>query len=359
MNTFQVTVRATVRYIGTPFAGWQIQPQQHTVQGEIERALSQIGSQPVRIHGAGRTDAGVHALAQVFSFSWDSDKDLSTLRRSLTRMLSPGIQITAIDVATPDFHARKSAVGKKYWYTVSAARETDPLSAPFAWVLPHRVDLEYLRALCARFVGTRDFAGFQSSGAEKESTVRALHSVELVPGGVVAPVDAHDLYTIRFHGGGFLYKMVRNITGTLIDVARGSVSESRIDELLASHGPYHGYTAPAHGLTLVEVLYENGATTQHGGGQYSAESLRTVRMDIRRSFLSSGAVGCRQSPRWFGSRGLPLDVGSGLGGTAFLRPNVRCGRYRFDVLPQMIAEGKGHARLGKRIHNVEFVPATC
>ena len=252
----QGTVRATIRYIGTPFAGWQVQPDQRTVQGEIEKALSQIAGGPVRIHGAGRTDAGVHALAQVCSFPWNSGKDLNTLRRSLTKMLAPDIQITAIEKAPQEFHARKSAIGKQYWYTLSAAREADPLSAAFAWTLPHGVDLESLRALCERFVGTHEFAGFQSSGAEKESTVRTLHCVELVPGGVVSPVDARDLYTIRFHGNGFLYKMVRNITGTLIDVARGNVSESRIDELFASHGPYHGYTAPAHGLTLVEVLYE-------------------------------------------------------------------------------------------------------
>lgn len=252
----ETTIRATIRYLGSPFAGWQVQPGQRTVQGEVERAVLQIAGKRVRIHGAGRTDAGVHALAQVCSFAWDTNGDLPTLRRSLTKMLAPDIQVTALETAPREFHARKSAIGKKYWYTVSAARETDPLSAPFAWVLPHSVDLEYLRALCARFVGTRDFAGFQGSGAEKESTVRTLHSVELVPGGIVSPVDARDLYTIRFHGNGFLYKMVRNITGTLIDIARGNVSESRIDELFASHGPYHGYTAPAHGLTLIEVLYE-------------------------------------------------------------------------------------------------------
>ena len=244
-----------MRYIGTPFAGWQVQPGQRTVQGEIEKALSRIAGGPVRIHGAGRTDAGVHALAQVCSFPWNSGKDLNALRRSLTKMLAPDIQITAIEKAPPEFHARKSAIGKQYWYTLSAAREADPLSAAFAWTLPHGLDLDRMGPLCGRFVGTHDFAGFQSSGAEKVNTVRTLHSVELVPGGVVALVDARDLYSVRFHGDGFLYKMIRNLTGTLFDIARGNVPESRIDELFAAPGPYHGYTAPAHGLTLVEVLY--------------------------------------------------------------------------------------------------------
>ena len=250
------TVRATVRYVGTPFAGWQVQPDRRTVQGEIERALSQIASAPVHIHGAGRTDAGVHAFAQVCSFEWDADADLSTLRRSLTKMLAPDIEVTALGAAPAGFHARKSAIGKRYWYCVSSAREADPFTAAFAWTLPHGADLDRVAALCARFVGTRDFAGFQASGSEKVTTVRTLYSVELVEGGIVSPHDAHRLYTIRFHGDGFLYKMVRNIVGTIVDVARGAIPESRIDERLASAGPYRGYTAPAHGLTLVEVRYE-------------------------------------------------------------------------------------------------------
>ncbi|MBM3289853.1 MAG: tRNA pseudouridine(38-40) synthase TruA, partial [Candidatus Hydrogenedentes bacterium] len=189
-----VTVRAVVRYAGGPFAGWQVQPDRRTVQGDIERALAQIAGAPVRIQGAGRTDAGVHALAQVCSFAWRADADLEQLRHSLTKMLAPDIRFTALDAAPSGFHARKSATGKKYWYCVSTAREADPLGAPYVWTLPRGVDLDRLRALCARFVGTHDFAGFQSSGAEKATTVRTLHAIELVEGAVVSPVDAHGLY---------------------------------------------------------------------------------------------------------------------------------------------------------------------
>lgn len=249
------TLRATIRYVGTPFAGWQVQPNRPTVQGEIQRVLSQIASKPIRIYGAGRTDAGVHALGQVCSFHWDGEQDLEKLRRSLTRMLAPYIQITALHSAPKDFHAGDSAIGKRYWYCVSKADEPDPFNAAYCWQLPRGVDLERLRALTQHFTGTRDFAGFQSSGSERETTVRRLHSIELSEGGIVAAFDAKGLYTIRFHGDGFLYKMVRNITGTLVDVARGAVPESRIEELFKSGGPYRGYTAPAHGLALVEVLY--------------------------------------------------------------------------------------------------------
>lgn len=250
-----VVLRATVRYVGTPFAGWQIQPHLPTVQGEIQKVLTQIANAPVRTYGAGRTDAGVHALAQVCSFDWPAGADLSMLRHSLTKMLAPHIQITELAVAPPGFHARKSAIGKKYWYCVSTSPESDPFTAPFVWRLPRSADIERLRRLCNRFVGEHDFAGFQSSGSEREHTVRTLHSVELCPGGIVSPIDGQGLYTIRYHGDGFLYKMVRNITGTLVDVARGAIPESRIDELFASPGPYRGYTAPAYGLALAEVLY--------------------------------------------------------------------------------------------------------
>lgn len=249
------TLRATIRYVGTPFAGWQVQPDRPTVQGEIQRVLSQIANKPIRIYGAGRTDAGVHALGQVCSFSWDRDQNLEKLRRSLTRMLAPYIQVTALRSAPDGFHAGDSAIGKRYWYCVSIADEPDPFNAAYCWQLPRGVNLERLRQLTKLFTGTRDFAGFQSSGSERESTVRRLNSIELHEGGIVAPFDAKNLYTIRFHGDGFLYKMVRNITGTLVDVARGAVPESRIAELFESGGPYHGYTAPAHGLTLVEVLF--------------------------------------------------------------------------------------------------------
>ena len=249
------TLRATIRYVGTPFAGWQVQPDRTTVQGEIQRVLSQIANKPVRIYGAGRTDAGVHAFGQVCSFPWDGEQDLEKLRRSLTRMLAPYIQVTALHSAPGGFHAGDSAKGKRYWFCVSNAEEPDPFNAAYCWQLPRGVNLDRLQSLTTQFTGTRDFAGFQSSGSERESTVRRLHSIELHEGGIVAPFDAKGLFTIRFHGDGFLYKMVRNITGTLVDVARGAIPETRIAELFESGGPYHGYTAPAHGLTLVEVLY--------------------------------------------------------------------------------------------------------
>lgn len=250
------TLKAVLRYDGTSFAGWQIQPGARTVQGDLESALSQIASRPIRIHGAGRTDSGVHALAQVASFAWSDAAPCERLRRSLSRMLGPEIRVESIEDAPPGFHARKSAVGKRYAYTLSVAREPDPLSARYAWCVDSALDLAAVERLATRLVGTHDFAGFQASGAAVRTTVRTIHSIALREGGIVGPVDARGLWRLEFHGSGFLYKMIRNITSTLVDIARGALPESTLDERLASRGPFLGHTAPAHGLTMLEVLYE-------------------------------------------------------------------------------------------------------
>ena len=257
----QIMTKAVVRYMGAGFAGWQVQPRQRTVQGALEEALRTISGGPVRVTGAGRTDSGVHALGQVCSFAWRAGADLEQLRRSLSCMLSPAIRVLSIEAASPEFHARKSAVGKRYCYTIYVGPEADPFTAPYAWRVSPRLDLGRLASLCGRIEGEHDFAGFQSSGApEKRSTVRTLHAVRLERGGVFTPMDATDLWRVEFHGNGFLYKMIRNIMGTMTEIARGAVSDSRIDERFASPGPYRGLTAPAHGLALVEVLYgERGA----------------------------------------------------------------------------------------------------
>jgi tRNA pseudouridine38-40 synthase len=248
-------LKAIVRYDGTNFAGWQIQPDARTAQGEIEGALSRIASQPIRIQAAGRTDAGVHALGQVFSCHWPKEPDTDRLCRSLSSMLGPEIRVESIEVVPADFNARFSATSKRYAYAISLTREPDPLSARFAWCVPWKLDIDRLAELAASLVGTHDFAGFQCSGSDTQTTVRTLYSVEVVPGGIASPCDARDLYRIELWGDGFLYKMVRNIVGFLVDIARGAVPESRLMEVLNAPGPFHGHSAPGHGLALVEVQY--------------------------------------------------------------------------------------------------------
>ena len=248
--------KAIVRYDGTAFHGWQVQPGKRTLQGELESALSKICGHPIRIAGAGRTDAGVHALAQVFSFRSESAPPPARLRRSLSRMLGPELRIESVEHASGAFHARYSATGKHYAYVLNVDSEPDPFSARYAWRVPRGLDLDVVASLCSRLAGKHDFAGFQGSGSAVEDTVRTLDEVALRSGGVTGPHDAAGLWHLDFHGTGFLYKMVRNITGTLVDIGRGRLKEDVLWERLASPGPYHGHTAPGHGLTLVRVDYD-------------------------------------------------------------------------------------------------------
>lgn len=249
-------VKGIVRYDGTEFAGWQVQPGKRTVQGVLEEKLSLIaGGAPVRIMSAGRTDAGVHALAQAISFDWAADVPLGRVRRSVSQMLGPEIRVESLEPAPDDFHATYSAVAKTYAYALNPSQDTDPFLDRYCWSPQWPVDRDRVRELAQRFVGRHDFGGFCSSGAQVETTVRTIHAIDVMDGPVVGPADARDAWHIRYTGDGFLYKMVRNLTGTLIDVARGRLPESTIEERLRAPMPYLGHTAPAKGLFLVEVRY--------------------------------------------------------------------------------------------------------
>lgn len=255
MAAMTTRLKAVVRYDGTGFAGWQVQPNGVTVQGELERVLAQIAGGPVRVHGAGRTDAGVHALAQVCHFDWAGAATPDKLRRALTRMLAPRVRVESLDAVHPGFHARYDAVGKRYAYSLCGRRDPDPFTARHVWHLPWPIDVQALTEHAQRLVGEHDFAGFQGGGASVATTVRTIHGITLHAGPVIGPVDAADTWRIEFHGNGFLYKMIRNIMGTLVDISRGALPPSHLDALLASPGPFLGHTAPAHGLTLLEVQY--------------------------------------------------------------------------------------------------------
>jgi len=252
MNT---TLKGTVRYEGGPFAGWQTQPGRRTVQEELENALSRIAPEPVQVQGASRTDAGVHAFGQVFSCLWPGAPP-SRLRHAVSKMLAPEIRVTKLEAAASDFNARFSAASKRYAYTLDCGPEADPFSARYAWHVPYALGFEVLHTMLGRLEGRHDFAAFQSAGGQAENTMRTLHTVRIERGGAAGAVDHPDLWRIEFHGDAFLYKMVRNLTGTLIEIARGRFPAAFLDELMASRGPFLGHCAPAHGLTLLEVRYE-------------------------------------------------------------------------------------------------------
>lgn len=243
-------IRLTIAYQGAGFAGWQSQPNRNAVQDHIEAALAKILGQPVRVHGAGRTDAGVHALGQAAHVDVPAKRlPMSTWRVALNANLPAGIRIIGCRGVSPEFHARFSARGKVYRYRIWNTETFHPLEVGRAWHVPQRLPLDALLNYAERFRGRRDFASFAANrGVPPETTVRNLHEIKVRRHGV--------LVTLEFTGDGFLYRMVRMITGTLVQVALGRKDEAWLRQLLQAPGKKKtNHTAPAEGLYLVRVLY--------------------------------------------------------------------------------------------------------
>lgn len=254
-ENMSTTLKCVVRYDGTDFAGWQRQPGRRTVQGALEDALSRIAAAKVAIQGAGRTDAGVHALGQVFSCRWPGEPP-ARLAYALSKMLGPEIRIESLEPAPPQFNARFDALGKRYIYAFDFNRRPDPFSARYAWHVPYALDLDLFQSALAGVIGCHDFAGFQSAGNQMQHTVRTIFSAVFNKGGLCGATDAHGLYRVELTGDGFLYKMVRNICGTLVEVARGRFPSNAVSYMLYAGGAFHGHCAPAQGLALAEVFYD-------------------------------------------------------------------------------------------------------
>lgn len=241
----------TLSYDGTDYCGWQIQPNGLTIQEVVEKALLQVTQQKVRLHGSGRTDSGVHALAQEAHFILNLSVDPKRLMLSLNGILPEDIRITKLSEATPDFHARFSAKGKIYHYHICLDQVRSPFAQRTSYHCRYQIDREKMQAAAAAFVGTHDFTSFANSpgqGAAARNAIRTIYRIDIVeePGGV----------RLEFEGNGFLYKMVRTIVGTIIEVARGKRPVEDIPRILAARDRRQaGKLAPAKGLFLVKALY--------------------------------------------------------------------------------------------------------
>lgn len=244
-------LKVTLQYDGTDYVGWQRQATGVSIQALLEDALEPIEGAPVVVHGAGRTDAGVHALAQVATFELQAAIEPATLARALNGMLPPQIRVTAIQEVAPEFHARFSATGKIYEYRVVNAPLVSPFLHKYVWHVPHPLDLDAMREASTPLVGTHDFASFQGAGSFVASSSRTVRSIEWEGGG------GCDLpLIVRIEGDGFLRHMVRNIVGTLVEVGIGRWPPSEIVGIMASRARSQaGRTAPPQGLFLVRVLY--------------------------------------------------------------------------------------------------------
>jgi tRNA pseudouridine38-40 synthase len=243
-------LKLTVAYDGAAFAGWQSQAHRKTVQDELERALQKISGQRIRVHGAGRTDAGVHALAQCAHVDL-ADKRMSTerWRNALNAVLPAAVRILRCQYVSQKFHARFSATGKLYRYRIWAAPILPPLELGRAWHISSPLDVDLLKTAGQKFIGTHDFAPFAASAGKKEKdTTRTISSVYIRRSGPRVTIDVA--------GDGFLYKMVRLMVGSMTRVALGKMDLSEITARLQSaRADGSRFVAPAEGLYLVKTWY--------------------------------------------------------------------------------------------------------
>jgi tRNA pseudouridine38-40 synthase len=245
------TIRLTLQYDGTDYVGWQRQAAGTSIQGLIEDALLPIEGQRVVVHGAGRTDAGVHALAQEASCRLRSAIDPQTLARALNAVLPLDVRVAAAAEADPEFHARFHATGKIYEYRILNAPYASPFLRRYALHVIPRLDVDAMAEAASVLVGTHDFSAFQGAGSEVHTPVRTVTRCDWRPGN--GP-DVPAVFEIE--GDGFLRHMVRNIVGTLLDVGLRRRPAAAMRDILGSgQRSRAGNTAPPHGLFLQKVLY--------------------------------------------------------------------------------------------------------
>jgi tRNA pseudouridine38-40 synthase len=244
------SVKLVLSYDGTRYVGWQVQPNGPSIQAELERALATLHKEPVRVTGAGRTDAGVHALGQVASFAVERPLPPTAYVKGTNALLPDDVAVRAAEVRDGPFDARRDARGKRYRYRIENLPTRSPLTRLQAWQVFRPLDVAAMRAAAAPLVGRHDFGAFRAADCEAAHAVRELRRLEVQDGPagrieVVAEATA------------FLKHMVRNLVGTLVEVGLGARSAGSMPGLLSSRDrTLAGRTAPAHGLVLEEVFYE-------------------------------------------------------------------------------------------------------
>jgi tRNA pseudouridine38-40 synthase len=239
--------RLVVEYDGTDFHGWQLQPGLRTVQGELEAAIARLFGAPARAAAAGRTDAGVHAAGQVVSFHAERVLAPEIVRRALDALTGDDLSVRATDVVADDFDPRRRARRRRYVYRLWQRRAPSPFWRRFAWHVPYRLDVEAMASAAAQLIGEHDFSSLRAAGCDAAHPVRQVWSSELRRDG--------DLLCYEIEANAFLRHMVRNITGTLVEIGNAQRDADLRPLLDARDRTLAGPTAPAHGLCLVEVVY--------------------------------------------------------------------------------------------------------
>jgi tRNA pseudouridine38-40 synthase len=247
-------IKATIAYDGSDYCGWQVQANRPSVQQTLEAAVERITGEPTRIVASGRTDAGVHALGQVVSFATSSRLSAGELRSALNAHTPRDVLVRGVCDAPEGFHATRDATSKRYRYVIDDHRLPDVFQRRYAWHLPQRLSVEAMARAAGALQGTHDFSSFEASGSERASSVRTVSDVQVSRGRGLL----QDNVVIEIEADGFLYNMVRNIVGTLVEVGRGAQTENWVADVLAARDRKRaGATAPPQGLFLVHVRYDS------------------------------------------------------------------------------------------------------
>lgn len=241
--------RMLLQYEGTRYLGWQRQESTaRTIQGRLEAVLGEMTGSAVQVQGAGRTDAGVHALGQTAHFHAETDKTPDEIRDYLNRYLPEDIAVLSLEEAPERFHSRLCAVGKTYCYRVLNSAVPHIFDRRYVWQVPQPLEIGAMRQAAAYLIGSHDFQSFTSARRGKKSTVRRIDDIRIERAG--------DEIRLTYDGDGFLYHMVRIMTGTLVEVGLGQRAPRQMPEILeAKSREKAGTLAPGKGLTLVEVRY--------------------------------------------------------------------------------------------------------
>jgi tRNA pseudouridine38-40 synthase len=246
-------LKLILAYDGADFAGWQVQPGSATVQGTLASCIGRITGEKVLPQGSGRTDAGVHALGQVATFTTESPIPAENLAKALNDILPPSIRVLDAQEATADFHARKSARAKTYRYRMLRQAICPPFLARYVWHYPYPLDEGAIQASAGSIIGEHDFTSFAAVDAEKGKD-EDVSNVRSISASSWERCGEEFVYTVR--GNGFLHHMVRNLVGTFLLVGKGTLKPEDIERILVARGrSAAGATAPSCGLYLVSVEY--------------------------------------------------------------------------------------------------------
>lgn len=241
-------IKLTIEYDGKDFGGWQKQPNELNIQGEIERAIKGVTKEDVELYASGRTDAGVHAIGQVANFKTNTSIPIEKIATAINSQLKYSIRIKSAEEVPMEFHSRYNCKEKTYAYVINNEEQASAIFRNLEYHFPKKLDIEKMKKAAKYFVGEHDFSAFKSSGTSSKSSVRKIYSSEvyMYNGRII----------IKLTGNGFLYNMVRIISGTLLEVGLGTINSEDIEKIIESKDRKKaGKTLPPHGLYLIKVEY--------------------------------------------------------------------------------------------------------